>query len=139
MGVKTPPKLEATIPVRSLKSGKKAMDSVMHDAMKATAHPTIIYRLQTMSAKDSSGASAPTAFDTTGTLSVAGVTKTNNMVVTLEKPETGKLKFTGAATLKMTDFGIQPPSPTGTFGLIKTGDEVKITFEWLTAKGVAEQ
>ena len=44
-----------------------------------------------------------------------------------------KLKTTGSTTVKMTDFGIQPPTPKFAGGLIKTGDDVKITFEWLTA------
>ena len=130
---------EATIPARSLKSGKKAMDTVMHDAMKAAAHPNIAYRLQSMAVKGSPAAGSPVEFDTTGILTVAGVTKTNSLIVKMEKLDGGKVKFSGSAGLKMTDFGIQPPSPTGTFGLIKTGDDVKITFEWLTAKASPKQ
>jgi len=39
----------------------------------------------------------------------------------------------------MTDFGIKPPSPDipGLSSLIKTGDDVKITFEWTTAQSDA--
>jgi hypothetical protein len=36
--------------------------------------------------------------------------------------------------LKMTDFGIQPPSPAVALGLIKTADEVTINFEWKTVR-----
>ena len=135
---KTPAKVEVTITVRSLKSGKKLMDSVMHDAMKAAAHPNIVYKLQSMTPKGTASASGPIEFDTQGTLAVAGVTKTNSMAVKMEKIEAGKLKFTGTTSVKMTDFGIQPPSPTGTFGLIKTGDDVTINFEWLAAKAAAK-
>jgi hypothetical protein len=49
------------------------------------------------------------------------------------------LKFSGTTALKMTDFGIQPPAPSLALGLIKTGDDVKITFEWLTAKAAPKQ
>jgi hypothetical protein len=65
---------------------------------------------------------------------VAGVTRTNTMPVTIERVETTKLKVTGVTALKMTDFGIKPPSPDvpGLGALIKTGDDVKITFDWLT-------
>jgi polyisoprenoid-binding protein YceI len=134
---RTSPKLEAIIPVRSIKSGKKPMDTVMHDAMKAATHTNIVYRLQTMTAKQAA-VGAVTEFDTTGTLTVAGVTKTNQMAVKVEKLDGGKLRFTGSTALKMTDFGIQPPAPSVTLGLIKTGDDVKITFEWLTAKAASK-
>jgi hypothetical protein len=32
--------------------------------------------------------------------------------------------------LKMTDFKIQPPAPKVALGLIKTGDDVKLKFQW---------
>jgi hypothetical protein len=52
----------------------------------------------------------------------------------MEPVSGNKLKSTGAVDLKMTDFGIKPPAPSVGLGLIKTGDEIKLTFEWLTAK-----
>ena len=36
---KVPAKVEATIPVRSVKSGKKSMDDIMHAAMKQPTNP----------------------------------------------------------------------------------------------------
>jgi hypothetical protein len=45
-----------------------------------------------------------------------------------------KLKITGTTALKMTDHAIKPPAPAVGLGLIKTGDEVKISFEWVTKK-----
>jgi hypothetical protein len=41
-----------------------------------------------------------------------------------------KLKITGSITVKMTDFKIDPPAPTILGGLVHTGDEVKLIFEW---------
>lgn len=127
------PKVEVSIPVRQLKSGKKAMDSIMHDAMKQTQFPKIEYRM--LDLKPKAGATAGGAkseFDATGILTVAGVSKTNTMPVTIERVEKAKLKVTGATALKMTAFGIKPPAPEIALGLIKTGDDVKISFEWLT-------
>jgi hypothetical protein len=40
----------------------------------------------------------------------------------------------GVLATKMTDFGIQPPAPNIPGNPIKTADEVKVTFEWLTKK-----
>jgi polyisoprenoid-binding protein YceI len=134
--LKVTPKVEVNIPVRSLKSGKKLMDEVMHDAMKVKDHQTIKYVLKEMKAKDRKPGD-PFQFDTKGDLTVAGVTKPIDMVVTMQ-PEGNKMKSIGVTELKMTDFGIKPPSPAVGLGLIKTGDQVKISFEWVTARKEAK-
>jgi len=127
------PRVEVNVPVRQLKSGKKGMDAVMHDAMKQEKFPKIEYKMIELKPKAGSAAGGAKAeFDATGTITVAGVTKTNTMPVTIERVEKTKLKVTGATPLKMTDFGIKPPAPEIALGLIKTGDDVKISFEWLT-------
>jgi polyisoprenoid-binding protein YceI len=132
------PKVEVFVPVRQLKSGKKGMDAVMHDAMKQEKFPKIEYKLIELKPKSSATPGAPKAdFDATGFLTVSGVTRTNTMPVTIERVDKTKLKVTGATPLKMTDFGIKPPAPEIALGLIKTGDDVKLSFEWLTRK--AEQ
>jgi hypothetical protein len=40
------------------------------------------------------------------------------------------MKVTGTTTLKMTDFKVEPPAPKLALGMIKTGDEVKLIFDW---------
>lgn len=124
---------EVTIPVRQIKSGTKGMDEHMHEAMKEKQHPKIQYRLLEMTLKETPKPGSPYLFDTKGALTVAGVTRTNSMLVTMTPVEQNKLKFTGTTPLKMTDFGMKPPSPALSLGLIKTADDVKIVFEWLTA------
>jgi polyisoprenoid-binding protein YceI len=130
--VKVTPKVQVTIPVRSLKSGKSLMDDIMHDNLKVKDNPTIKYTLTEWKAKDRKPGE-PLAFDTKGDLTVAGVTKPIEMVVTLT-PEGDKLKATATKELKMTDFGMKPPAPAVGLGLIKTADEVKVTFDWITAR-----
>ena len=129
---KVTPKVEVSVPVRSLKSGKKLMDEIMHDALKVKDFGTIKYTLTDWKAKDRK-AGDPLQFDTKGEITVAGVKKPMDMVVTLT-PEGNKLKAVGTKELKMTDFGIKPPAPAVGLGLIKTADEVKVTFEWVTVK-----
>src|SRR5688572_9489061 len=125
-------KVEVTMGVVNLKSGKKAMDEFMHETLKVKDHPRIKYVLKELKAQ-SRKAGEPLKFDSKGDLTVAGVTKPIDMVVTLV-PEGNKLKATGSKQLKMTDFGMKPPAPALGLGLIKTGDDVTVTFEWLTAK-----
>ena len=136
--LKVIPKVHVTIPVRSLKSGKKRMDEVMHEAMKQPEFPKIEYQLKEMTPKSAEHSpGTPFQFDTKGVLTVSGVTRTNAMTVDIDVTEKGKLKVTGTTVVKMTDFGIKPPSPSIALGLIKTADDVKITFEWLTADPAA--
>lgn len=135
--LKVKPTVSVNVPVRSLKSGKKLMDEIMHDAMKVKDFQTIRYNLTEMTAKTRK-AGDPLQFDAKGDLEVAGVKKPVAFVVTMEPQAGNKLKSTGVVDLKMTDFGIKPPSPSVGLGLIKTGDEIKLTFEWFTVRKGAE-
>jgi polyisoprenoid-binding protein YceI len=131
-------KVEVAIPVRSLKSGKRPMDNIMYETMKQAQHPKIEYRLLELKPKKAAGSTPE--FDAKGALTVAGVTRTNTMPVTVQRVDQTKLKVTGTANLKMTDFGMKPPSPPVPLvgKLITTADDVKITFEWLTGQGNAK-
>lgn len=134
--VKQTPKVEIVIPVRSMKSqvtpGGPKMDQVMQDHMNMKQFPRIEYKLAELTPKDGK-------MEAKGALTVAGVTKTIVMPVTFERVQGDKIKVAGTTTVKMSDFNIKPPNPEFAGVGIKTGDEVKITFEWLTAKVKAAQ
>ncbi|GDY22248.1 hypothetical protein LBMAG56_35950 [Verrucomicrobiota bacterium] len=132
--MKVKPKVEVAIPVRSLKSGKKPMDTVMYNAMKQTEHPKIEYHLTQLTPTGTGTAADSYVYTATGALTVSGVTRTNSMTVNISRIDKTQLKVTGTTTLKMTEFGIKPPAPDLALGLIKTGDDIKITFEWITAQ-----
>jgi polyisoprenoid-binding protein YceI len=127
------PKVEVKIPVRTLKSsGGKRMDAVMQEHMKFEQNKMIEYRVLELTPKSGGASGSAAEFNAKGALTIAGVTKTNIMPVTIERVENTKLKVKGTAALKMTDFGITPPAPDIGLGLIKTGDDVKLIFEWVT-------
>ena len=70
-------------------------------------------------------------FDTTGELAIAGVTNKVSMPVNITPLDDGKaLHIIGNTKVKMTDFKIEPPSPKGLGLFIKTGDDVKVIFDW---------
>lgn len=140
----TPGKIEARgeayIPVRSLfsieKDGKKysdKMDEVMYEHMRAQQNPRIVYRLNEFVLKEPAKAKdAPYVFEAKGELSVAGVTNTISMPVKVLPLGDKRIKISGTISLKMTAFKIEPPNP---FGLgIKTGDDVKLIFDWLVVQ-----
>ena len=136
---KVPAKVTANIPVRSLKSkGKidpKRMEEVMQETMKMPTAPRIEYRLTELVLKAAPKTpTEPLQFDSKGELSMAGVTNQISMPVTMERLEGNKLKTKGAVTLKMTSFGMKPPAPKILLGMISTGDDVKVSFEWSTQK-----
>ena len=139
---KLPAKVTANIPVRSLKSkGKldpKRMDEVMHETMKITTAPRIEYQLTELVLKAAPKTPTdPLEFDSKGQLSIAGVTNQISMPVTMERLEGNKLKTKGSTTVKMTAHGMKPPAPKILLGAISTGDDVKVTFEWVTQKADA--
>lgn len=125
---------ETFVAVRSLKcSSGKAMDAVMQETMKEKENPRIAFKLVELSLKEAKGAQV--SLEAKGSLTVSGVTKDITFPLTLNRRvDTSRATFTGTAAVKMTDFGMKPPAPTAGAGLIKTGDEVKLTFEWAVAK-----
>jgi polyisoprenoid-binding protein YceI len=133
-GANTPkPRVEIAIPVRTLKSYAKTMDEVMQKHMRMTNHPKIEYRL--IELRPTGATNGTARFDAVGALTVSGKTRTNTMPVTIERIDKTKLKITGTTPLKMTDFGITPPAPKiFDMPVIKTGNEIKISFEWLAAQ-----
>src|ERR1051325_9276494 len=136
---------EIFIPVRTFQSQHKdgkpystAMDDRMYQAMKADTNPRarILYMLNELSLKEMpKSKDAPYVYDSKGDLVVAGVTNKISMPVNVMPLGDKKLKISGSTTLKMTSFKIDPPSPKLALGLIKTGDDVKVIFEWMVAKG----
>ena len=124
------PKVEVSVPVRQIKSGKKAMDARMLSEMNQPVHPKIEYRVLELKPKGSPS-SGKAEFDAVGALTVVGVTRTNTMPVTITRVDKTKLKVNGTTIVKMTDHGLKPPSfDVIGIGLMKTEDEVKITLEW---------
>lgn len=126
-------KVNAFIPVRSLKSSSgRAMDEIMYNHMEAKTYPRIEYKLLEMNIPSIPARGNPVA-KTVGELVVHGVTNKITMDVGIERISKDKIKFYTPVPvpLKMTDFKINPPNPNiGGVG-IKTGDDVKITFEWI--------
>ena len=130
-------KVKVAIPVRSLKSGKKRMDEVMHKAMKHPKETKIAYELTKISvSKDPRKEGEPVKYDTEGKLTVSGVTKPVKFPVTIQTSDGSTLMVTGATTVKMTDHGIDPPAPKVALGLIKTGDELDLSWKWFLKRTV---
>jgi hypothetical protein len=138
--LKASPEVKVIMPVFQLKSGKKKMDEVMHKAMNLSKHKTIKYEVTKMVLGTGSRKGGdPIIFDTEGKLTVSGVTKTVKFPVSVTKATKSRLKISGTTALKMSDFGIDAPAPKVALGLIRTGDDIKLTFDWLVGPPKAKK
>jgi hypothetical protein len=111
-----------TIPVEAMKSEKDGLDKNMYKALKATANPNIVFRMQSASAA-SNGADG--VFHVAGELEVAGQRQPIEMDIRASETPDG-IVLEGSKALLMSQFGIKPPSMF--LGTLKTNDRVVI--EW---------
>lgn len=125
------PKVVASFPATSFKSGKDAMDENMQKAVQADKFGRITYRLISLKPVSKPDATGPLDFEALGTLTIAGNTQTNTLPVKIERKD-DKIKITGATAFKMTDYKVTPPVIN--LGIkLTTGDDLKIKFEWVIA------
>lgn len=106
--------------VKSIKSGKGGMDKKIYGALNDKKHKEIIFKATEINAADGKAIA-------TGNLSISGVTKTVQVSATYTIQPDGSILFTGSYPMKMTDFGVDPP--TAVFGTIKSGNEIAINFQ----------
>jgi hypothetical protein len=133
--------VEAVIPITSLKSVKDGkpyntkMDEIAHEKLGKPAHKKISYQLVELTLKEASkDAASPYLFEASGNLVVGGVTNLITLPVEVTPLEDGKVKFATKTPLKMSDYKIKGPELTFLGIGIKTGDDVTITIEWMTAR-----
>ena len=134
-----PPKslkrVQVKVPVKSIKCGHGGMDDNLYKALKADDSPDISYIMATFDAAPGEAKDSFT-LHTVGTLTIAGKENNLSMDVTATRMPDGTVKAVGVVPIKMTDYGIKPP--TAIFGRLKTGDEVKVNFELTVgAKAIA--
>jgi hypothetical protein len=133
------PTVQVAMPVKAFKSGKTAMDQKMQASLSATNYPKFEYRLVELKPKSAAGAAGALQFEAIGTLTITGTTRTNQMLVTMEKKD-GKLKVKSAepVKIKFTDYKLKPPFISlPLLPDITVGDDLKITYEWSLAPKAA--
>jgi len=127
--------IQVVIPVNSLKSSEGGgMDSTMDDALQMKKHPNITYSLDSATLTSGPTKDDPQChYAATGQLTIAGWAKTVNLELAVHRETDGTLSISTQTSLKMTDFGIKPP--TAMLGMVKSGDSVTVNVTWqLTMK-----
>ncbi|MFI5195383.1 MAG: YceI family protein, partial [Chitinophagales bacterium] len=116
--------LKLSVPVQDLKSGKSSMDSRAYSALRSKQYNNIVFTLT--SATIAPGPKNKFQVETTGNLSIAGVTKVVTLKVSCGLDTDGTITCIGSEKLKMSDYQIKPP--VYMLGALKTGDELTIGY-----------
>lgn len=127
------PMVSLSIPVETLKSGKKAMDKKMYSALELKKNPEINYQLESLVIKEWLPVEEEGQFklvmDSAGLLTIAGNQQKIDMPIQVTSiSQENQIIVEGQITFKMSDFGIDPP--TALLGTLKTGDEITVKFNW---------
>lgn len=114
----------ATLNVASteLDCGDKTMNEHMLDALQAKQHPGIVFKVKTVQVR---GETEPVKLE--GELTLAGKTLPVQVLVNVTPGANGALRLEGRHLLRMTDWGVKPPSLM--FGTMKVRDSVVIRFK----------
>ena len=116
--------LKVDVPVKSIKSNEKLMDTKTYEAFNAEKNPTITFQL--IDAVIQKATAEDIDVTLTGNLTMAGVTKKISFNTTGKALKAGTFQFTGSVALKMTDFKMKPP--TAMLGMMKVGDAITLKF-----------
>ena len=116
--------LVVEIPVRSIKSGEKLMDTKTYETFDADKNPNITFKLTEVNSLRLDGNQVNVTLS--GNLTMAGVTRKISLKSTGNSAKPGVYDFEGSVALKMTDFKMRPP--TAMMGLMKVGDAITLKF-----------
>lgn len=123
-----PVSAEVTVGVASFDCGISRMNRDFRNALRSQAHPTIRFTLvdaETLEAEAHPGAWVPVRVR--GRLSLAGVERAVDIRAQGRRAGGGHVRIRGEHPMRMTDFGIDPPS--GLLGAVRAHDQITVRFE----------
>lgn len=122
------PRFELRLPVSGLRCGNRQMERDMYRALDATTHPVIEFRSGEMIGgveHDIDSGTYRARFR--GLLTLAGERRNVEIDVTAERTGQNRFRLRAALPLRMTDFGITPP--TALKGVIRARNELTVRFD----------
>lgn len=122
---------QVTVPAAKILSDKSViMDRLMHKALATNQYPDINYVLSEVDSVTVADDGRVT-MRAAGTLTIKSVAKDISITLHGEAIENGRYRFVGNHDMRMTEFGIKPP--TAMFGALHTADPVVVHFDVVTA------
>lgn len=119
LAAKAPARMTLSVPVASLKSAHGGLDKNLQKALLADKNPAITFSMRSYKVEGGRVIAE-------GELSIAGKARGVVLDSSLEN-KGGKLLLAGSQALKMTDFGVKPPSMM--LGAVKTSDDVMVRWQ----------
>jgi polyisoprenoid-binding protein YceI len=104
----------------SPKDLRKVQDFALKDMLDAAHHREITF------ASSAIRRAAAGGFEVHGMLTIRGISKSAAVTIAVADRKEGKLSFQGSATVRLTDYGLKPPS--AALGTIGTKDEMAFSF-----------
>ena len=113
-----------TVPAAALDCRNGTMNEHMLKALKAKEFPAITFTVATYDLSTGGGGAQGTA---TGELQLGGATRPITVTGTVARDADGALHITGSYPLRMTEWGLKPPSLM--MGTMKVNPQVKVGFD----------
>lgn len=123
--------VDVKVPVKSIKCGKGAMDNNLYKALKADDKSTISYIMGSFSVVPGSTAESFTV-KAPGKLVIAGAQRDVTIEVQAQRLADGRIRAIGRVPLRMTDFGITPP--TALMGTMRVKNDIVVALDLTLAQ-----
>lgn len=107
-----------TVPVKSLVSGKSAMDRNTYAALNADKFENIVFEAEMIETLNGNA-------EVKGKMTINDVTKEITVPMTVTR-DNGELGLQGFTQIQMTDYNVEPPK--FMMGAVKTGEVVSVKF-----------
>lgn len=117
--------MNLTVPVKSIKSKEKLMDTKTYEAFDADKNPNISFKLTDATGFKVTGQDVEATV--IGNLTMAGTTRKISFKVDGKTSKAGVYEFKGSIPLKMTDYKMKPP--TAMMGMMKVGDAITLKYD----------
>jgi hypothetical protein len=119
---------EVVVPVRTLDCGVGQMNRDLYEALGSDRHPTIRLALERIEMpREWSGRGAWVPVRAWGRIRMAGAERPVQFNAEGRQLRNGHVQIRGEHALRMTDFGVEPP--TGMLGLVRAHDQVRVVFD----------
>jgi len=117
--------VQVVIPVRSLKCGGE-LENNMYKTLNATQLPYVIYKLTGYDMVAETATASKFSATTRGALTIAGKENPIQMTIDASRGSDGVVSASAQQAIKMSAFGIKPP--TFMLGTLRVGDQLKVKF-----------
>lgn len=128
------PAVDVLVPVRSLHSPRSGIDKNLWKALKSEEFKNITFHLDRYTLPARGAVGDTLTLQAEGSLTIAGHERPTKLDARMY-PGTGGMWLEGSHTLKMTEFGIKPP--TMMLGTLRVGDQITIRYRLLLVAGEA--